>query len=148
MHYAIEHNDLLLSTDQARLDRSWLFHVLSEEAYWSPGLPQVRFDRMLQHSLCFGLYRDGVQLGFARAVTDYATFAYLADVVVRAECRGQGLGQWMMQGVLAHPDLQQLRRMMLVTRDAHTLYQRFGFAATSAPANIMEKRDLSLYRQT
>lgn len=147
MHYVVEQDGLLLSTDLAQLDRAWLFHELSEEAYWSPGLPAERFDCMLQHSLCFGLYRDGVQLGFARAVTDYATFAYLADVVVRAECRGQGLGQWMMQGVLAHPQLQQLRRMMLVTRDAHALYRRFGFEVTAAPANVMEKRDLSLYRQ-
>jgi GNAT superfamily N-acetyltransferase len=117
-----------ISTDPARLDLDLIHRFLSREAYWSPGVPRDVVERALANSLCFGLFAPGgAQAGFARAVTDRATFAYLADVFVLPEHRGRGLGVWLVETVLAHPDLQGLRRIELATVDAHGLYERFGF---------------------
>ena len=122
-----------ISTDPARLDLD-VIHGFLRTAYWSPGVPREVVERSLAHSLCFGLYApDGRQAGFARAVTDRAVFAYLGDVFVLPEHRGHGLGVWLMQTVLEHPDLQGLRRISLATADAHGLYARFGFAAPARP---------------
>jgi GNAT superfamily N-acetyltransferase len=118
-----------ISTDRARLDLDTVHRYLSEEAYWSPGVAREVVERAVANSLCFGLYApDGAQAGFARAVTDRAIFAYLGDVFVLAPHRGRGLGVWLVETVLAHPDLQGLRRIELATADAHGLYERFGFA--------------------
>jgi GNAT superfamily N-acetyltransferase len=117
-----------ISTDRARLDLDAIHRFLSEDAYWSPGVEREVVERALANSLCFGLHApDGAQAGFARAVTDRATFAYLGDVFVLPAHRGRGLGVWLVQTVLAHPDLQGLRRIELATADAHELYARFGF---------------------
>jgi GNAT superfamily N-acetyltransferase len=117
-----------ISTERDRLDLAVIHRYLSEEAYWSPGVSRAVVERAIANSLCFGLFApDGAQAGFARAVTDRATWAYLADVFVLAEHRGRGLGVWLMETVLAHPDLQGLRRIELATDDAHGLYARFGF---------------------
>lgn len=118
-----------ISTDRERLDLDVVHPYLSEEAYWSPGVARAVVERAVANSLCFGLYApDGAQAGFARAVTDRATFAYLGDVFVLAAHRGRGLGVWLVETMLAHPDLQGLRRIELATVDAHGLYARFGFA--------------------
>jgi GNAT superfamily N-acetyltransferase len=117
-----------ISTDPARLDLDVIHRFLSEDAYWSPGVARDVVERALANSLCFGLFApDGGQAGFARAVTDRATFAYLADVFVLPAHRGRGLGVWLVETMLAHPDLQGLRRIELATVDAHGLYERFGF---------------------
>ena len=118
-----------ISTARERIDVGVVHRYLSEDAYWSPGVARAVVERAIANSLCFGLYDpEGAQAGFARAVTDRATFAYLADVFVLEGHRGRGLGAWLVETVLAHPDLQGLRRIELATVDAHALYERFGFA--------------------
>ena len=127
-----------ISTDTGRLDRAVIHRFLSEESYWARGVPRDVVDRAIENSLCFGLYHDDVQVGFARAVTDRAAIAYLADVFVLPEHRGKGLGKWLIEEVLAHPDLQGLRRFFLGTEDAHSLYQHFGFRPLANPGRMME----------
>ena len=132
-----------ISTDRARLDLAFIHEFLSTQSYWAQGREVETVRRAVENSLPFGLYRDTRQIGFARVVTDYATFAWLADVFVLDEFRGQGLGVWLVETVLAHPGLQHLRRWTLGTRDAHELYRRFGFA--DMPAGFyMEKHDTSV----
>lgn len=126
-----------ISTGSARLDRPAMREFLAA-SYWSPGIPQDVLDRALEGSLCFGLYEGRRQIGFARAITDRATFAYVADVYVLEEYRGRGLALWLMQTVMEHPELQGLRRWMLLTRDAHALYRKVGFVDVARPERIME----------
>jgi GNAT superfamily N-acetyltransferase len=128
----------LVTTDKARLDLS-LVHSFLETSYWAGGIPAEVVRRSVENSLTFGLFRDDEQVGFARVVTDYATFAYLADVFVLEPHRGQGLGKWMMEVVFSHPELQGLRRWMLATRDAHGLYRKYEFAELEEPQIFMEK---------
>lgn len=135
-----------LSTDPARLDLGAMHSFLST-SYWSPGLPMAVLQRAVAHSLCCGLYHGHAQVGFARVVTDRATFAYLADVYVLPGHRGQGLSKWMVGFVLAHPDLQGLRRLMLATRDAQGLYAAFGFQPLANPDRLMEIVRPDVYRQ-
>lgn len=127
-----------VSTDPARLDLDVIHGYLSGQSYWAAGIPRDVVERSLRGSLCFGLYDDDPQIGFARVVTDRATFAYLADVFVLPAHRGHGLAGWMMSCVLSHPDLQGLRRFHLGTRDAHGLYARHGFAPLRDPGMFME----------
>lgn len=129
-----------ISDDRARLDVATIHEFLSTQAYWAKGRHIEVVRRAIENSLPFGLYKGERQIGFARAVTDYATFAWLADVYVLDEFRGHGLGVWLVDTALAHPDLQGLRRWILATRDAHELYRRFGFKAASAEL-FMEKLD-------
>jgi GNAT superfamily N-acetyltransferase len=117
----------LISTDPARLDRELVHRFLRDEAYWSPGISREVVDRSIDGSLNFGLYDGDDQVGFARMVTDRATFAYLGDVFVLPSHRGRGLGTWLVETALDHPELQGLRNVMLGTDDAHELYARFGF---------------------
>jgi GNAT superfamily N-acetyltransferase len=133
-----------VSTDPARLDLVAIHHYLAA-SYWSPGLPMDVLARAVAGSLCFGLYHRAEQVGFARVVTDRATFAYLCDVYVLDAHRGRGLGRWLMEAVAAHPDLQGLRRFVLVTRDAHGLYARFGFRPLARPEGYMELHRLDVY---
>lgn len=126
-----------VSTDRQRLDTDRIHHFLSR-AYWSPGIPRDVVERAIAHSLAFGLYASaGEQVGFARAITDRATYAYLADVYVESAHRGQGLGKFLVASVLAHPDLQGLRRCALATADAHGLYAQYGFGPPSDPTRHM-----------
>jgi len=130
-------NGYEISTDPARLDLD-VIHGFLRGAYWSPGVPRDVVERSFGNSLCFGLYAPGgAQAGFARAVTDRATFAWVADVFVLREHRGRGLGVWLMETLLAHPDLQGLRRILLATADAHGLYERFGFAPLVGPQRFL-----------
>ena len=130
-------NGYEISTDPARLDLD-VIHGYLREAYWSPGVPRDVVERSIARSLCFGLYApDGAQAGFARVVTDGATFAWIADVFVLEPHRGRGLGVWLMETLLAHPDLQGLRRTVLATNDAHGLYERFGFEPLPTPERWM-----------
>ena len=128
-----------LSTDPARLDVATIHRWLSEESYWALRIPRATVVRAIANSLNFGLYApDGRQAGFARIISDYTTFAWLCDVFVLEEFRGQGLSKWLMQQILAHPELQHLRRYMLGTWDAHSLYQQFGYTPVARPERLME----------
>ncbi len=128
---------LTISDDPARLDLDVICGYLSTESYWATGRPREVIERSIAHSLPFGLYDGAAQVGFARVVTDRATFAYLADVFVLSSHRGRGLSKRLVAAILAHPELQGLRRWLLVTRDAHGLYARFGFTPLPEPARFM-----------
>ncbi|MGE5251855.1 MAG: GNAT family N-acetyltransferase [Bacteroidota bacterium] len=117
---------ITLSTDPARLDLDAIAAML-KRAYWALNRPRERTERALQNSLVFGLYDGGKQIGLARVVTDYSIFAYLCDVFILEEYRRDGLGKWLVETILSHPDLKDMRRWMLTTDDAHGLYSRFGF---------------------
>ncbi len=116
-----------ISTDPSKLDIGLIHHYLSEDSYWAAGIPYEVVKRSIDHSFCFGLYHHALQIGFARLVTDQATFAYLADVFILPLHRGRGLSKWLVGTIHGHPDLQGLRRWMLGTRDAHGLYAQFGW---------------------
>ena len=126
-----------ISTDRARLDRDLIHRYLSEESYWARGRSREEIERAIEHSIPFGVYDPDRQVGFARAVTDRATFAWLADVFVLPSHRGQGIGKRLVETVLEHPELRPMRRWMLATADAHGLYRRFGFEELRGPERFM-----------
>lgn len=128
-----------ISTDPSRLQLAAI-HAYLTRSYWSPGVPEDVVARAIANSLCFGIYLGDAQVGFARVVTDKASFAYLADVYVLEEHRRQGLSKRLVDAIQAHPDLQGLRRFMLATKDAHGLYAQFGFKPVAAPERLMEIR--------
>jgi GNAT superfamily N-acetyltransferase len=136
----------LLSTDPKRLDLA-VIHGFLGASYWAKGIPRELVARSIANSLCFGVYSDGKQVGFARVISDFATYAYIADVFVLGPFRGRGLGKWMLASILEHPRLQQLRRWNLVTNDAHGLYAQFGFSAPKWPENYMERYDEDVYQR-
>jgi GNAT superfamily N-acetyltransferase len=135
----------VITTDPARLDIEAV-HASLSRSYWAEGIPVEIVAKSVQESLCFGLFDGSKQVGFARVITDKATFAYLCDVYVLETYQGQGLGTWLMETVCSHPDLQGLRRFVLVTRDAHGLYEKFGFAPLEAPTRYMEITQPGIYR--
>lgn len=138
---------LRISTDKQELDLTLIHRFLSEQAYWSPGIALEMVRRAIAGSLCFGGYVEGgAQVAFARVITDSATFAYLADVFVLDAHRGRGYGKQLIATIMAHPQLQGLRRFMLATSDAHALYARYGFAAPARPQALMEIAHPDLYR--
>jgi ribosomal protein S18 acetylase RimI-like enzyme len=139
-----ERDGYTVSTDRSRLDLTAMHRFLST-SYWSPGLPLEVLTRAVAGSLCFGLYDGREQVGFARVITDRATFAYLCDVYVLEGHRGRGLGRWLLEIVARHPFLQGLRRFVLVTRDAHGLYERFGFRPLARPEGYMELHRPDVY---
>lgn len=122
-------------------------HAFLCESYWAKGIPRPVLERAVENSLCFGLYHDSQQIGFGRAVSDLATFAYLADVFVVPAYRGRGLGKWLVSCILDHPALQGLRRLLLATRDAHGLYERNGFAPLRNSGWFMEINDPEIYQR-
>jgi len=133
-----------VDSDKSRLDLA-LIHAFLVRSHWAQGIPFAVMKKAIDNSLAFGLYRDGSQIGFARIVTDHATFAYLADVFVIEGERGQGLGRHLVETVLAHPELQGLRRWLLVTRDAQNLYRRCGFKAPPGSYSFLERVDREVY---
>jgi len=143
----VEHRrgDFLITTDPARLDLDMIHRFLTN-CYWAKGIPREVVVRSIEHALCFGVYDgSGAQVGFARVITDYATIAYLGDVFVLESHRGRGLGKWLMECVMQHPALQNLRRWILVTRDAHGLYSRSGFTPLKTPERYMELHRPNVY---
>ena len=134
-----------ISTDAARLDVALIHAFLSHESHWARGIGRDRVERALANSLCFGAYEDGRQIGLARVVTDYATFAWLADVFVVASERGRGIGALLTKAVVSHPELKDLRRAALVTRTAPGLYARYGFAPLASPEIWMERYNAGAY---
>ena len=120
---------------------------LANRSYWARGIPRAILEKSNQNSLCFGVYQGKQQVGFARVITDYATFAYIEDVFILEEYQGQGLGKWLLACVREHPQLQGLRRWVLLTRDAHGLYAQAGFRPLSRPERYMEINDPDVYRR-
>jgi GNAT superfamily N-acetyltransferase len=137
--------DYTISTDRERIDVETVHRYLNAESYWAAGIPLDVVIRSIEHSLCFGLYKGAQQAGFARVITDYATFGYLADVFVLEPHRGRGLSKWMMGVIRNHPGLLGFRRWMLATRDAHGLYTQFGFTPLSSADRLMEVLDNDVY---
>jgi GNAT superfamily N-acetyltransferase len=135
-----------ISTDKSRLNPA-LIHAFLTESYWAKGISYERILKRIANSLCFGVYdeRDGAQIGFARVITDYESFAYLADVFIVPSHRGQGLSKTLMQYIFTYPDLPPLRRWLLATADAHGLYAQFGFEPMQSVARWMEKTNLQIY---
>lgn len=138
--------EYVISTDRARLDLD-VIHGFLAESYWAKGIPREVVARSIENSLCFGIYCVAAQVGFARVVSDLATYAYVADVFVLDSHRGQRLGVWLMECITRHPGLQGLRRWTLATRDAHGLYARFGFTPLVAPERFMELHNRDVYRK-
>ena len=134
-----------IDTDQSRLDITLVHEFLANCSHWARGIPIDVLRRAIAHSLVFGLYCDSAQIGFARVVSDRATFAYLADVFVVAEQRKAGLGQWLVETILAHPPLRELRRWLLVTKDAKSLYLRCGFSELCPDSFYLERFDPAVY---
>jgi len=127
-----------ISTDKILLNFEMIYHYLDQESYWAKGIPKDRLQRAIDNSMCFGVYHKKDQIGFARVITDKATFAYLADVFILNSYRKQGLSKWLVQTIVEHSDLQGLRRLSLATSDAHGLYAQFGFTPITSPENWMQ----------
>ncbi|PMG47355.1 GNAT family N-acetyltransferase [Shewanella sp. 10N.286.52.B9] len=137
----------VISTDQNKLDIS-VIHGFISQSYWAKGMPITVLAKAIEHSLCFGVFTDqGEQVGFARLITDRATFAYLADVFITDQHRGIGLSKLLIETVISHPDIQGLRRMMLATRDAHGLYAQYGFLPIDNPEILMQIWRPNIYQQ-
>ena len=134
-----------VSTDKSLLDISMIHEFLSTKAYWCLDIPKALVIKSIEQSMCFGVYAGGSQVGFARIITDYATMAYLCDVFVIESHRGLGLSKLLVHTIMDHPDLQGLRRWMLVTRDAHGLYRNFGWNEVADASRYMEIRSIVPY---
>lgn len=142
----VQRDGYIISNDPARLDVDAI-HAYLRTSYWATGIPRETVARSLRHSAGYGLYApDGAQVGFTRLITDWTTFAYLCDVYVLDAHRGRGLGVWLVETVLAHPELQGIRRLSLTTRDAHGLYEKFGFTRTEF-GRFMDKTIPDVYQR-
>ena len=148
-HYTVTKENYLISTNASKLDIDVIYHYLCEESYWANGIPRAVVEKSIANSLCFGLYYNNEQVGFARVITDKATFAYLGDVFILHEHRGKGLSKWLMQTIHAHPELQGLRRWLLGTRDAHGLYEQVGWTRFNEDVSkrFMQKHNPDVYKK-
>jgi GNAT superfamily N-acetyltransferase len=144
MHMERSRGNCRVTCDLQYLDRDFVATFLAS-TYWAQDIPRDVVERSLDGSICFSLLDGSRQIGFARVISDKATFAYLCDVFVLPEHRGKGLGTWLVECIIAHPDLQGLRRWMLVTRDAHDVYKKFGFTALARPEGVMEIHNSEIY---
>jgi|ERR1700730_10131755 len=138
--------DFEITTDQARRDLDKIHTFLALQSDWAKGIARPAIEKSVRNSLCFGLFHRRDQVGFARVISDRTTIAYLADVFVLPEYRGRGLAKWLMDCVVSHPDLQNLRRWILVTGDAHGLYRKYGFTPLARPESFMELHNPDVYR--
>jgi GNAT superfamily N-acetyltransferase len=137
--------EYIISTDKHRLDLRAI-HSFLMKSYWAEGIPFETVKKSIEHSLNFGVYKAGKQVGFARVITDYATYAYIGDVYILEDFRGQGLSKWLLQVIAEHPELQGLRRWALLTSDAHELYRKTGFQELQNPELYMEKTNPDIYK--
>lgn len=144
-HVKAEKGEYLLSTDKSKLDLKMIHEFLSTESHWAKNIPYERVKKSIENSLCFGLYHNDKQIGFARVISDYSTIAYLGDLFILKDHRGKGLSRWMLEVIMNHPDLTGLRRWILVTKDAHDVYQQYGWAMVARPENWMEIHDPDAY---
>ena len=140
-------DEFVISTDRSKLDVD-LVHEYLVGSYWAAGMPRHTLERAIENSLTFGMYHGDQQVGFARAITDLATYAYLSDVFIVEAFRGRGLSKWLMECILAHPDLQRLRRFALFTRDAQGLYERYGFGPPRGKSTYLERWEPNVYATT
>ena len=138
-------NGFLFSTDKEKLQINYIHHYLSEESYWAKNIPIKIVEKAIEGSLCFGIYDNQQQIGFARVITDNATFGYLADVFIDSNYRGKGLSKQLMAFIVEYPLIKTLRRFMLATKDAHSLYTQFGFNPLKEPARFMETKSFESY---
>ena len=145
-HHALRNGGTEVTTDPSRLNID-VIHGFLSRSYWAECIPRAIVERSIRGSLCFGAYRGDAQIGFARVISDRATYAYIADVFVLEPFRGDGVGKLMMQCIMSHPDLQGLRRWNLLTRDAHGLYRPFGFDVPRHPERYMEISNPDIYRK-
>lgn len=142
----IDFNGFTISTDKSKLDIDAIHEFLSTKAYWCLSIPKTTVENAIQNSLCFGVYQDQKQIGLARVITDFSTIAYLGDVYILEEYRGNGLSKWLMETIMQHPNLQGLRRWILLTGDAHGLYRQFGWTAIADPTLWMELHNRNVYK--
>lgn len=134
------HTDFYVSTNRSLLDIDLIHHFLTHQSYWAQGRDRTTVERSIEHSLCFGVYTQAnEQVGFARVVTDYSVFAWLMDVFILEAYRGQQLGQYLLSEIMSYPSLQGLKRWGLATKDAHGLYEKYGFTLLSKPETMMER---------
>jgi len=138
-------DEFVISTDKDRLQTALIYKFLIEESYWANTRSADQMELAVENSLCFGVYQGQKQVGFARVISDFATFAYLGDVFILKEFRGRGLSKWLMETIVSHPDLLGLRRWILATKDAHGLYEQFGFTPLNLPERWMERADPGAY---
>jgi GNAT superfamily N-acetyltransferase len=146
MHLSWSNGEYEVSTDPARIDVD-LVHDFLAGSYWAKGIPRETVRRSIEGALCFGVYQDRQQVGFARTITDRATFCYLGDVFIVEAHRARGLSKWLLQCILGHPDLQGLRRWILATKDAHGLYEQLGYRTLANPDRWMEIHDPAVYQR-
>jgi len=141
----IDNEQYSISTDKAKLDIESIHSFLSTKAYWSLNIPRTTLQTAIDNSLCFGVYNDNEQIGFARVISDFATIAYLGDVYVLENFRGRGISKWLMETIMGHPSLQGLRRWILLTGDAHELYRKFGWTNIADETKWMELHNKNVY---
>ena len=137
----------MISTDKSKLDID-VVHAFLTTTYWAEGIPKAVVEKSIEGSMCFGVFHLNKQVGFARMITDKATFAYLADVFIVPSARGRGLSKWLIETILSHPELQGLRRILLATRDAHTLYLKYGFSPLNIPERWMNIHYADVYKKS
>jgi len=140
-------HSILFSTDKRRLDVKYIHQFLSNDSYWAKGIPLKLVQRSIENSLTIGVYEAQKQIGFARVITDYATFGYLADVFIDAEYRARGLSKTLMEFIVSIDELKDLRRILLATRDAHSLYVQYGFKPLGIPDSFMELHQPGIYKK-
>ena len=138
-------DDFTITTDKSKMDIDVIHGYLSR-SYWAQGVPRATIQKSIEGALCFAVLHGNRQVGFARVITDKATFGYLSDVFILEEYRGKGLSKWLMEIILGHPELQNFRRFLLSTRDAHGLYRRFGFNEVVSPENWMQIYNPEVYK--
>ena len=143
-----EANNYTISTDKTLLQIDVIHDYLSRHSYWAAGIPLQTVKRSVDNSLTFGVYHQQKQVGYARVITDHATFAYLADVFILPEHRGKGISKSLMKNIMNYPELQGLRRWLLATRDAHSLYAQFGWTPLAKPDRLMELHNPDVYKST
>ncbi|MDP9954570.1 GNAT family N-acetyltransferase [Epilithonimonas hungarica] len=141
-----EKKDFYISTDKSKMDIETIHHYLSEESYWAKGVSREIVEKSIANSFCFGVFHQDLQVGFAKVITDFTTIAYLGDVFILDEFRGLGLSKLLMENIMNHPELQGLRRWILLTADAHELYKKFGWNNIKEPARWMEVHTKNPYQ--
>ncbi len=141
----LQKNEFYISNDKSKLDIDAIHNFLSTKAYWCLNIPKEKVEISVENSLCFGLYENNIQIGFARIITDFSTIAYLGDVYILEKYRGKGLSKWLMETIMNFPELQGLRRWILLTGDAHELYRKYGWTDLADSSKWMELHNRSIY---